>query len=135
MIFDVLMTYKEIYNPEGMYWQNIYHVWKIFSVSPFTNAMMYTDQASSVTSVAVSPKTATLSKGATLQMTATVTTVGFADKSVIWTVSGKSETTSTISSTGLLYIAGDEANTELTVTATSALDSKKTDTATITIPA
>lgn len=135
MIFDVLMTYKEIYNPEGMYWQNIYHVWKIFSVSPFTNAMMYTDQASSVTSVAVSPKTATLSKGATLQMTATVATVGFADKSVIWTVSGKSETTSTISSTGLLYIAGDEANTELTVTATSALDSKKKDTATITIPA
>lgn len=135
MIFDVLMTYKEIYNPEGMYWQNIYHVWKIFSVSPFTNAMMYTDQASGVTSVAVSPKTATLSKGATLQMTATVATVGFADKSVIWTVSGKSETTSTISSTGLLYIAGDEANTELTVTATSALDSKKTDTATITIPA
>lgn len=135
MIFDVLMTYKEIYNPEGMYWQNIYHVWKIFSVSPFTNAMMYTDQASSVTSVAVSPKTATLSKGATLQMTATVATVGFADKSVIWTVSGKSETTSTISSTGLLYIAGDEANIELTVTATSALDSKKKDTATITIPA
>ena len=135
MIFDVLMTYKEIYNPEGMYWQNIYHVWKIFSVSPFTNAMMYTDQASSVTSVAVSPKTATLSKGATLQMTATVATVGFADKSVIWTVSGESKTTSTISSTGLLYIAGDEANTELTVTATSALDSKKKDTATITIPA
>lgn len=135
MIFDVLMTYKEIYNPEGMYWQNIYHVWKIFSVSPFTNAMMYTDQASSVTSVAVSPKTATLSKGATLQMTATVATVGFADKSVIWTVSGNSETTSTISSTGLLYIAGDEDNTELTVTATSALDSKKKDTATITIPA
>lgn len=135
MIFDVLMTYKEIYNPEGMYWQNIYHVWKIFSVSPFNNAMMYTDQTSSVTSVTLSPKTATLSKGATLQMTATVVTEGFADKSVVWTVSGTSTTTSTISSTGLLYIAGDETNTELTVTATSALDSKKTDTATITIPA
>lgn len=135
MIFDVLMTYKEIYNPEGMYWQNIYHVWKIFSVSPFNNAMMYTDQTSSVTSVTVSPKTATLSKGATLQMTATVVTAGFADKSVVWTVSGTSATTSTISSTGLLYIAGDEANTELTVTATSALDSAKKDTATITIPA
>lgn len=135
MIFDVLMTYKEIYNPEGMYWQNIYHVWKIFSVSPFNNAMMYTDQTSSVTSVTLSPKTATLSKGATLQMTATVVTEGFADKSVIWTVSGKSATTSTISSTGLLYIAGDETNTELTVTAISALDSDKKDTATITIPA
>lgn len=135
MIFDVLMTYKEIYNPEGMYWQNIYHVWKIFSVSPFNNAMMYTDQTSSVTSVTVSPKTATLSKGATLQMSATVVTEGFADKSVIWTVSGTSATTSTISSTGLLYIAGDEANTELTVTATSALDDTKKDTATITIPA
>lgn len=135
MIFDVLMTYKEIYNPEGMYWQNIYHVWKIFSVSPFNNAMMYTDQTSSVTSVTLSPKTATLSKGATLQMTATVVTEGFADKSVIWTVSGTSATTSTISSTGLLYIAGDETNTELTVTATSALDSTKQDTATITIPA
>ena len=135
MIFDALMTYKEIYNPEGMYWQNIYHVWKIFSVSPFNNAMMYTDQTSSVTSVTVSPKTATLSKGATLQMTATVVTAGFADKSVIWTVTGKKETTSTISSTGLLYIAGDEANAELTVAATSALDSTKKDTATITIPA
>lgn len=135
MIFDVLMTYKEIYNPEGMYWQNIYHVWKIFSVSPFNNAMMYTDQTSSVTSVTLSPKTATLSKGATLQMTATVVTEGFADKSVIWTVSGTRATTSTISSTGLLYIAGDETNTELTVEATSALDSTKKDTATITIPA
>lgn len=134
MIFDVLMTYKEIYNPEGMYWQNIYHVWKIFSVSPFNNAMMYTDQTSSVASVTLSPKTATLSKGATLQMTATVVTKGFADKSVIWTVSGTIATTSTISSTGLLYIAGDETNTELTVTATSALDSTKQDTATITIP-
>lgn len=135
MIFDVLMTYKEIYNPEGMYWQNIYHVWKSFSVSPFNNAMMYTDQPSSVTSVTLSPKTATLSKGATLQMTATVVTEGFADKSVIWTVSGTGATTSTISSTGLLYIAGDETNKELTVKATSALDSTKKDTATITITA
>lgn len=135
MIFDVLMTYKEIYNPEGMYWQNIYHVWKIFSVSPFANAMMYTDQTSGITSVTVSPATATLSKGATLQLSAAVVGTGFADKTVTWELSGSEDVTSTITPSGLLTIAGTEANTTLTVTAKSVLDPSKTGTATITVAA
>ena len=133
MIFDVLMTYKEIYNPEGMYWQNIYHVWKIFSVSPFANAMMYTDQTSGITSVTVSPATATLSKGATLQLSAAVVGTGFADKTVTWELSGSEDVTSTITPSGLLTIAGTEANTTLTVTAKSVLNPSKTGTATITV--
>lgn len=135
MIFDVLMTYKEIYNPEGMYWQNIYHVWKIFSVSPFANAMMYTDQTSGITSVTVSPATATLSKGATLQLSAAVVGTGFADKTVTWALSGSETVTSTITPSGLLTIAGTEANATLTVTAKSVLDPSKTGTATITVAA
>lgn len=132
MIFDVLMNYKENYNGEGQYWNNWFHVWKIFSVSPFANALVYSDATSAVTKVTVTPSTATLSKGASLQLTATVATTGLASKDVTWTISSQ---LSSITQNGLLTIAPDESATTITVTATSKGDATKNGTATITIPA
>lgn len=131
MIFDNLYKFTEDYNGEGLYWNYWYHAWKTFSFSPFANSILFVPTTPSVTSVTVSPATATLSAGASLQLTATIVTEGFASKSVIWSVNSNK---STITSTGLLTVGSDEVkDTTITVTATSVFDSTKTATATITV--
>ena len=133
MIFDNYYNMTEIYNPEGLYWNYFYHVWKTFSVSPFSNAILFTTGKSTVTSVTVTPETATVNTGSTLKLTAEVAVEGFAPKDVIWTVTGTSAVTSTINETGLLTVPTTEVNSTLTVTATSAFDGTKTGTSTITV--
>lgn len=133
MVFDNYINMTEIYNPEGLYWNYFYHKWSTFSVSPFSNAILFTEQTPSVSSVAVSPGTASVTRGQTAQFTANVTTTGFAPKRVTWTLTGASAVTSTISENGLLTVSADEANTTLTITATSTYDDTKTATATVTI--
>lgn len=133
MIFDNYYNMTEIYNPEGLYWNYFYHVWKTFSISPFSNAILFTTSTPAVTSVSISPKTATVGYGSTAQFTASVVSTGFASKDVVWTVTGTSTVTSAISDTGLLTVGESEANNTLTVTATSVYDSTKKDTATVTV--
>ena len=105
----------------------------MLSTSQFANAIAFTTEDPSVTSVTLSPKTATASKGQSVQLTATVVTTGMAPETVTWKVTGSETVKSTITSNGLLMIAKDEANTTLTVTAESIYDSGKKDTATITV--
>ena len=131
MIFDNYYNMTEIYNPQGLYWNYFYHVWKTFSVSPFSNAILFTTETPTVTSVTVSPNTATVAKGDTSQFTATVVASGFAPKEVTWTITGS--TLSTIDSKGLLTVAANETATTITITATSTYNSTKTGTATVTV--
>ena len=135
MIFDNLYNFTEQYNGEGLYWNYWYHTWKTFSVSPFANAVVFAPGAPSITSVTVSPATATVSAGQNFQLDVEVVTTNFASKAVDWSV----DTTSaglgvTISVLGELHIPSDvDSETEITVTAKSVVDSTKTDTATITV--
>lgn len=135
MIFDNFYNMTEIYNPQGLYWNYFYHVWKTFSVSPFSNAILFTTEETTVTGVTVSPGTATVAKGATAQFTATVVGSGIVSQDVTWTVTGTTATTSSINAQGVLSVAAGETNTTLTVTATSVKDPTKTGTATVTVPA
>lgn len=132
MIFDNLYKFTEDYNGEGLYWQYWYHAWKTFSTSPFANAVIFVPGTPGVTSVTVSPKTATVNKGAMLQLNAAVVTEGFASKSVVWSIDSK---LSTITQTGLLSVSTGETGSSITVTATSTFDDSKVGTATITVPA
>lgn len=132
MIFDNLYKFTEDYNGEGLYWQYWYHAWKTFSTSPFANAVIFVPGTPGVTSVTVSPATATVNKGAMLQLNAAVVTEGFAPKSVVWSINSE---LSTITQNGLLSINPDETANTITVTATSTFDDTKTGTATITVPA
>lgn len=131
MIFDNLYKFTEDYNGEGLYWQYWYHAWKTFSFSPFANAVIFVPGTPGVTSVTVSPATATVNKGAMLQLNAAVVTEGFAPKSVVWSIDSD---TSTITQNGLLSVAADETAATITVTATSTFDDSKVGTATITVP-
>lgn len=131
MIFDNLYKFTEDYNGEGLYWQYWYHAWKTFSTSPFANSVIFVPGTPGVTSVTVSPATATVNKGAMLQLNAAVVTEGFAPKSVVWSINSE---LSTITQAGLLSVSADETAATITVTATSTFDGAKAATATITVP-
>ena len=133
MIFDNFYNFTENYNGQGLYWNYFYHTWKTFSVSPFANNTVYVAGAPTVTSVTVTPATATVLKGQSLHLTANVVTTNFAPKSVVWTITGNTSQDTHIDIYGNLFVAEDETGTTITVTATSTFYNAKTGTSTITV--
>jgi hypothetical protein len=83
-----------------------------------------------VSSVTVSPATASVAKGGTQTFSATVTGTGSPAQTVTWTVNGNDNSGTTISG-GVLNVAVGETATNLTVRATSTVDTAKSGTATI----
>lgn len=133
-IFDNLNEFTEDYNGQGLYWQYWYHVWKTFGVSPFANTTMFVPNAPSITSVTVTPSTATADGGQRVAFEAKVVTANFAPKVVNWKVDSTSATAGvTVNASGVVTIPETVDDTTITVTATSVYDSTKYDTATITI--
>lgn len=125
------------YNPETLKNNHWLHTWKVVSTSPFKQAVVFTkDVTPAVSSVTVSPSTAVVTQGQSLQLSATVVTTGFANKAVTWTVATSTEgADATITEAGVLTISADTpAEASFTVTATSVYDTTKTGTATVTTP-
>ena len=134
MIFDNMFEFTENYNGEGLYWNYFYHTWKTFSMSPFANSIVFVAGEPSITSVTVSPATATSGKGQKLNLDAVVVTANFAPQSVVWTVDSTAKAAGvTINIYGELSIPADADVASITVTATSTYDSTKAGTATITV--
>ena len=122
----------EFFNPETLKTNHWLHVWMALSTSPYKQAVVFTQDEPKVTSVTVSPSSATVAQGAELQMKAIVTTNGFANKAVQWSVSTATGV-SIDPATGLLKATSDASTGNVTVTATSIYDNTVTGTATITI--
>lgn len=131
MVFDNFIGFTENYNGQGLYWNYFYHVWKTFSTSPFSNAILFTTNNVGVTSVTVTPGAITHNKGTVqnVQFTANVVTTGYAPKDVVWSTTSD---TATINDKGLLTIPATTTET-FTVTATSVYDGTKKGDATITV--
>lgn len=124
----------EFFNPQTLRTNHWLHNWGSVSTSPFENSVCFTITAQGVTSVSVSPTTATVTKGQSLQLSATVVTTGFANKAVYWTVDADSYADGVrIADDGELIIPSDATVETVTVTATSIYDNTKTGTATITV--
>ena len=124
----------EFFNPQNLKTNHWLHIWGSVSSSPFENAICFTVTAQGVTSVTVSPSTATVTKGQNLELSATVVTTGFANKAVYWSVDSDSYSDGVrISDAGKLIIPSDATVETVTVTATSIYDNTKTGTATITV--
>lgn len=104
---DTKMT--DFYNPESLKRNHWLHTWKVLSTSPFKPAVVFTIDTPAVTSVSVSPSTATVTKGQELQLSSSVETTGFANKAVTWSLEGK--TGATIDLSGKLKVASDYDNT------------------------
>lgn len=122
------------FNPQTLRTNHWLHVWGVMSSSPFENAVVFTAESQSVTSVTVSPSTATITKGQNLELTASVVTTGFANKAVYWSVDSSSYDDGVrISDGGKLIVPSDATVESITVTATSIYDNSVTGTATITV--
>lgn len=134
-IWDNFEKMTENYNGKGLYWNYNYHVWKTFSISPFAQAIAYSDVAAGITSVTVTPTTATLPKGADLGLTATVVGTGVVNKGVTWSLTGNASSGTYVSASGKVHVAKDETAATLTVKATSIADATKSETSTITVAA
>lgn len=132
MVFDNFNNFTEQYNGQGLYWNYWYHVWKTFSVSPFSNAALFVPGAPGVTSVTVTPDSASISgaSGGTVQLNAAVVTTNFAPQTVVWSSNSDSVT---VNASGLVTVPAGTGATSVTITATSTYDSNKKGTATITV--
>lgn len=138
MVFDVLQTMRQQNNGQGLYWNYWLHAWKIFSISPFANCVVFTSETGSISTVAVSPATANMTPGTSMQFTATVTKSGIIDTSVEWSIAaaeGDTLATGTkITPDGVLYIGATQSATDqIIVTATCKKDSTAYDTSTVTV--
>lgn len=122
------------YNPETLKNNHWLHYWGVKSTSPFKQAVVFTTDTPAVTAVAVSPSVASVYAGQSLQLSASVTTTGFANKAVTWSVDSTSKAAGvTIDNKGLLKVPSDITNnSEITVTATSVFNTSVSNTATIT---
>jgi uncharacterized protein YjdB len=101
-------------------------------------AVVFTkDVTPAVSAVDVTPSTATVSAGQKLQLSASVTTTGFANKAVSWSIDSDAETESankaTIDQKGMLSIPAGHDEGDVVVKATSVYDTSVSDTATITV--
>lgn len=130
MVFDMLTQFTEQYNGQGLYWNYFYHVWKTFSVSPFANSVLFVPGTPSVTSVTVSPTTASVPKGGSVSLSAVVVTEYFAPQTVVWTSNAEDVK---VSAAGVVTVDADATSTTATITATSAFDNTKNATCTVTV--
>lgn len=127
----------EFFNPTSLENNHFLHAWRVFSTSPFEQATVYTSEAGSITSVTVTPSSATVEAGQSVQLSAAVVSVGFVNKSVMWAVDSTSEAAGvTVDQKGLVKIPSDmAAESSITVTAVSIYDNTVTGTATLSTPA
>ncbi|TCL59868.1 Ig-like protein group 2 [Kineothrix alysoides] len=91
--------------------------------------------APTVTSVTVTPATATVQKGETQTFNATITGINNPAQTVTWDIQGNTSINTGIDNTGKLTVATGETASTLTVTAISTADNTKSGTSTVTVTA
>lgn len=130
-VYDVLNQFTEIYNPKGLYWNEFFHSWRIYSASPFVNVLMFAVITPAITSVTVTAagSATTASAGGRLQYSAAVVTAtSFTNTGVIWSIaeqgSGAHSGTPTVDQNGLATFPAGTAGV-FRITATSVVDSTK----------
>ena len=131
-IYDNLIETGETKVNEGLYWNNWLHRWATFAISPFSNGAVFVPSAPVVSSVTVSPATATINKGESAQFTASLSMTGFGSKEVIWSVPSGAK--ATVDANGIVTVATDATTSNtITLTAKSVQNNSVTGTATITV--
>ena len=132
-VYDYLRTFKTAYNGEGLYWNYFYHVWMVYSLSPFANAVAFGTAAPTVTALTVTPTKATVKAGGTVQITTTVTGTGDPTSKCTFALAGNTDPETVVSTMGKVILGSKETGPTITVTATSVQDTSKTATCTITV--
>ena len=129
MIYDNLNEFREVENGQGLYWNYFYHQWKTFSTSPYSNAILFVPTTPAISSVVVTPASATVAAGSNLALTTVVTAVGYAPQEVTYT----SDNAKVFITEGGVVQVDAEATGTATITVASVFDPTKTGTVNITI--
>lgn len=130
-IYDNWNGMDEFYNGKKVFWNYFLHAFRTFAVSPYSNAVALINGSPTITSITITPATATLNPGQGVQLTATVTGTNFASKGVTWSANSDEVTVNTV---GYVFAKQNATSgSKITVTATSVQDDTKTATAEITI--
>ena len=138
-VYDYLRTFKTAYNGEGLYWNYFYHVWMVYSLSPFANAVAFGTATPTVTAVTVTPTAATVKAGGTVQITTSVTGTGDPTSKCTFAIAGNTDPETVVNTMGKVILGSKEkgslgnSKNQITVTATSVQDKTKTATCTITV--
>lgn len=115
-VWDSKFKSADIYNPDGLYWNNWLHHWQIISSSIFKVAIVFMKKPT-VSAVVLSPAdTSTYKAGGYVKITATTT--GDKSNCVTWELTGSNDDTTFIDGCGNLFIGKKESGT-LVVKATS----------------
>lgn len=138
-IYTKLIETRYIENPENLYENTWLHLWRVFSRSIFENCVIFASGVNGVASVAITEApTVTHGVAGSGSVDVTITTAGLTPKGgervnysvVVTSTNGKAS----ISEDGILiWNNAFAADDTIVVTATSAIDSTKTDSETITV--
>lgn len=131
--YDYLRTFKTAYNGEGLYWNYFYHVWMVYSLSPFANAVAFGTATPTVTEFTVTPSATTLKAGQSVQIETAVTGTGNPTDKATYAISGAVDPDTFVTTMGKVVLGSKETGPTITVTATSVQDTSKTATCTITV--
>lgn len=138
-VYDYLRTFKTAYNGEGLYWNYFYHVWMVYSLSPFANAVAFGTATPTVTAVTVTPTAANVKAGGTVQITTSVTGTGDPTSKCTFALAGNTDPETVVNTMGKVILGSKETGSlgnsknQITVTAKSVQDTSKTATCTITV--
>ena len=135
-VWDNLEDSGSIYNPQGLYWNYVHHMWRTVSFSPFQQAVAFMTNPGTPTAVAVSPSTLTLAPGGRGSFSASVTGAsGVVSQDVDWSLTNATDPDTSIVD-GILVLGptetGASSGNTITVTAT-ARGTETSGTATVTV--
>lgn len=102
-IYDVLLQFESVRNPEGLYWNYFLHKWNVFSVSRFAPAILFTTAENEITNITIAPTSGSHDNGTNFNITATLTKTGYPNTKCNWTLSGNEST-----ETKLTYVSETE---------------------------
>lgn len=141
-IYDVLLQFESVRNPEGLYWNYFLHKWNVFSVSRFAPAILFTTAENEITNITIAPTSGSHDNGTNFNITATLSKTGYPNTKCNWTLSGNESTETTLTyvsetettQTYKLTIGSDErTGSQLKVTVQSEYFPDATATATYTV--
>lgn len=136
-VWDNKITTQNIYNTEGLYYNTTYHHWATYHYSPFENAIIFTTNASDITSLTITDSAITANADTTVTIEPTIVATGNASKAIVFEATSGSQYIAEMTSDGKtcqVKIRPDApAGAAITIKATSNFNNTKNATATITI--
>lgn len=136
-VWDNKITTQSIYNTEGLYYNTTYHHWATFNYSPFENAIIFTSNASAITSLTITDDAINAKADTTVNIAPTIVATGNASKAIVFEATSGNQYIAEMTSDGKtcqVKIRPDApVGATITIQAKSNFDTSKTDDATITI--